>query len=915
MKKRIVALSLVFLLVLSLVPVSALDLSVLPGFGTVFHREDYVLADGLTLSTLSGAGTSSGSQRAQFVTYQPGSDVGLKLSYGKYLYGASTLSSMAKEVEAQGRQVLYGINGGYFSYQTGIPLGAMIMDGVIQTSDAGKNALCIHKNGSITFGVPSVSLTMATPTGTIAVDFLNKWSSQYGIYLLTDQFSSSTKSSSPSVEVVLRVRGTNQFTHNSTVTAVVEKVLTDVTNTTIEEGTMVLSTMAGTAYAEQLKTLTVGAQISVTASLGTGYENVDTAIGGGDFIVANSAAGTLTEDSLLDVKNPLSVVGLLKDGSMIFMQIDGRQTGYSKGMTVKELQSMMLQLGCTYAMNLDGGGPSTSVAALPGNQTASVISSPSNGSEAIISNGILFYNKNAATGVVANYHLYPQNPIMLKNSSLTFTARGTDTTHHAVGLSSYPTLTAPSGSGSFSGYTYQAPAKPGIYTITAKQGNVESKSKVTVTDSVTNITPNITAISMSPGGTATFKLSAWLNNVAAFCSPESFTWKINGDGSSNNTKMLVSNQYGTIDKNGVFTAASSISSGQIIITASYGSTATNITVNIAAAKPPVLLENYNGTLPAVSVSGGASALAYRTSFSKYTDSALQVNYDFTNIPSNGYFSVNSAQTIPIGAIALDIWSSVTSGSAVLKDKNGTVHELVYQKIKTDENGYNLLRATIPANLASPLTLVSPFRFYSNAEPGTVFLDELRAYFGEFSYKDVAADMWAKSYIDDLTYRGIMSGSNENGVLSFRPNDNLKRCEFAIVIANYLNLDVDDYKNTVLPYADAASIPTWALPYVKAVTAEGLFTGGSDTDGKLYFNPMNPIKRVEVMVVLARLLENPSSSTTPPTFTDQADVPAWASDAVKLITSLGIIGGYPDGTLLPNQQMKRSEITKVVALMK
>lgn len=37
------------------------------------------------------------------------------------------------------------------------------------------------------------------------------------------------------------------------------------------------------------------------------------------------------------------------------MVVDGRQAGYSNGMTLAQLAALMVDLGCTVAYNLDGG--------------------------------------------------------------------------------------------------------------------------------------------------------------------------------------------------------------------------------------------------------------------------------------------------------------------------------------------------------------------------------------------------------------------------------------------------------------------------------------------------------------------------------------------------------------------------------
>jgi exopolysaccharide biosynthesis protein len=59
-------------------------------------------------------------------------------------------------------------------------------------------------------------------------------------------------------------------------------------------------------------------------------------------------------------KHPRSAVGLLQNGNWVFVVVDGRKKR-SVGFTIVELAKFMLELGCTNALNLDGGGFSTMV--------------------------------------------------------------------------------------------------------------------------------------------------------------------------------------------------------------------------------------------------------------------------------------------------------------------------------------------------------------------------------------------------------------------------------------------------------------------------------------------------------------------------------------------------------------------------
>ncbi len=54
--------------------------------------------------------------------------------------------------------------------------------------------------------------------------------------------------------------------------------------------------------------------------------------------------------------NPRAAVGYYEPGHYVFVNVDGRQPGYSTGMTMTELSQLMYDLGCKAAFNLDGGG-------------------------------------------------------------------------------------------------------------------------------------------------------------------------------------------------------------------------------------------------------------------------------------------------------------------------------------------------------------------------------------------------------------------------------------------------------------------------------------------------------------------------------------------------------------------------------
>lgn len=57
--------------------------------------------------------------------------------------------------------------------------------------------------------------------------------------------------------------------------------------------------------------------------------------------------------------NPRTAIGMIAPNHYVFVVVDGRNEGYSRGMTLTELAELMQDLGATEAYNLDGGGSST----------------------------------------------------------------------------------------------------------------------------------------------------------------------------------------------------------------------------------------------------------------------------------------------------------------------------------------------------------------------------------------------------------------------------------------------------------------------------------------------------------------------------------------------------------------------------
>ncbi|MBW8827108.1 MAG: cell wall-binding repeat-containing protein [Acidobacteria bacterium] len=110
--------------------------------------------------------------------------------------------------------------------------------------------------------------------------------------------------------------------------------------------------------AAALSALPPGSTVTFTWRLQSAWTGVRSAIGANLTLVRN---GVRTPDvtragAFYTEKAPRTGVGILADGRLVIVTVDGRQAKYSVGMTVKDFADYLVKLGAVNAVNLDGGG-------------------------------------------------------------------------------------------------------------------------------------------------------------------------------------------------------------------------------------------------------------------------------------------------------------------------------------------------------------------------------------------------------------------------------------------------------------------------------------------------------------------------------------------------------------------------------
>jgi hypothetical protein len=111
-------------------------------------------------------------------------------------------------------------------------------------------------------------------------------------------------------------------------------------------------------------------------------------MGGGQIIVQHGKPVTY-RSTFATNRHPRTVIGHdPANQRLVFLVVDGRQPQLSIGMTLSELSTEMLRLGCQTAVNLDGGGSTTMTYRRASDATISVMNSTSDRRERAVANVI-----------------------------------------------------------------------------------------------------------------------------------------------------------------------------------------------------------------------------------------------------------------------------------------------------------------------------------------------------------------------------------------------------------------------------------------------------------------------------------------------------------------------------------------------
>ena len=1001
------------LLSFSLLGALSLPAAASEALGEDLSAKDTVIHEETQLSTNVFWSTAYSDLRTEnLITYSPNKTVTPIVTYGGVLTDRSSVADTANALEGEGYRVVAGINGDFYNVSTGLPIGLVITDGVLRSSDAGYYAIGFRADGTAVLGKPGVKVSAdlgyavddgsGSPVELIRpVIAVNKARTNSGVFLYTYDFNAkhTTGTTEAGVNVVCTVEQ-GQLAIGSTVTARVERV-EETTVTSIQPDQIVLSANANADayYTNALRNMSAGSEVTLTVSANAGWDDVEYAVGALYCLAENGAVAS----GLAAGVNPRTAVGQKADGTLVFYTIDGRRSGYSIGASLTQVGQRLLELGCETVLCLDGGGSTNLAVTTPDSTDASIINRPSE-SNRKVTNQIFLVASNRSSGRLDHFYVKAASDYVLAGSSVAVNVTGVDTNY--IPMDADYDLSA--SAGTLENGTLTTPASGGDVTVMAsgrgsRGSTVVHAIRTPDTLTLKKGTASLTALTVAPGSKTTLTAGAVWNHLTLAADAKAFTWSVSGD-------------IGTVDENGVFTAAAP-GSGSLTVSAGGKSLTIPITVARQALKTVEDFEDtelifssgpylkvsrthasdyvqrgrYAGKLDyTLSADTEWLSIALGRGFSNLTDHYTALNLwvygdgsgnqlsflytgdtksdlrlpvtllDFTgwkqvsvtlpqyftlsgleiSVPSTTYaddsgITVEYADTPRSGTVCIDqlvgsfpgtVDNTPPAVTATLdqqdwavdvKVSDGVDGVLPLSSITVAMNGYT------GQALEGYDTRNGTFRYYlpgpgetQEATRVTVTAVDASGNIGRASvdidpsgvdhkFNDIS-DYWAAAYVDFLYNADITTGYSDG---SFRPNQNISRAQFAVMLYRYLKLDENQYANVSLPFADLGSIPAYAIPAVKALYAEGVITG-SEKNGQLYFNPGSSLTRAQAAAMIGRT-QAKGYALADLTFTDSAQIPTYAAYYIRAMVGQGVINGYSDGSFKPHSNITRGQMAKIL----
>ncbi|MGI9953050.1 phosphodiester glycosidase family protein [Moorellaceae bacterium AZ2] len=482
-------------------------------------------------------------QRVQVLTIDPADKFTVletALSYDNLASDQERPSAMAARLAREGKAAVAATNGDFYSTQAPyLPIGLQISRGELLISPQGFPALGVTQDKKVLLGTPIMEAFVTvtrqrTQEGQGVARFVysypiahvNRQRGEDMLILYTPAFAPTTETNDYGTEIILKdvdLPIKAGYTYSGTVVAKIEN---KGSNPIPLDGVV----LSGHGKAQEfLNMLNPGDRINFTIRFtDPRWHEVTEAIGGRDIILRGGqlALPENSNDPLITARHPRTAIGVTKEGRLEILVADGRQPGYSEGMTLYELAEFMRGRGIVAALNLDGGGSSVLAARKVGEDGLTVLNRPSDGGERAVTNALVFFST-APKGELSYLYLIPSTVKVYKGSQVEFSLKAQDNYYNPAPVPDDVTWQVSVGVGRFISPGLFLAEQPGKTEVTARVGEIEAVSKVDVVDEISRLTISPTVAFLEPGSRQQFRVRAFdVDGEEILVDPSLYSWSV-----------------------------------------------------------------------------------------------------------------------------------------------------------------------------------------------------------------------------------------------------------------------------------------------------------------------------------------------------------------------------------------------------
>ncbi|MFE5317557.1 phosphodiester glycosidase family protein [Paenibacillus sp. NPDC056579] len=661
-----------------------------------------------------------------------------------------TAGNLMAELEQEGKRVIAGINGDFFSY-AGVPSGLQMIDGEIITSpETIKVAMAVMRDGSVRL---ESGITMSaelccengymTPVGMVNRAISPKQADMTAVY--TWRYGSTNKRAGTAGRLEITVAtAERQLTLKPgiPVMGIVQAIAEQCGEAEIAPGSWVISA-AGSAAEHCRRHMQIGQTVTLRMNYNKDFNNAVHVLSGNSTLGMELLQDGIIPSSVWDPdvrlnsdRHPRTFLGT-KGGKLYLFAVDGRSPGHSDGMTLAEQAVYLQQLGMEQAINLDGGGSTTCYLRIPGEQRAELINRPSDGFERKIGNALAVISS-APARELSELIVTPDPVRIIAGGRIAFGVKGHDRHLNAVRIhaadlhwSAEESIGTIDDEGCFT-----AGPKAASGQVIVRHGAVTRSVQVQVIDALARIDIAPSKAAVEPGGSCQLYIRAYDDYGHPIIVPnELVSWTSD-------------ESIGEMNASGVLQAVTTEARGTV--TAVWGGLRARSYVQVG--RPHRMIADFEtldgirvhetGTVPgAVNLSKVARPLPVR--FGTFSG---RLTYEFVSGTENSHIRISmlneqgfSGRLLDGNPIRFGLWvNGDRSGNGiklVVEDSEGNLHSLpITGPAGLNWKGWKYVCAEVDPSQGSPLRVHSLILVGTpGAKPsGVIYLDHFRAEYTDFN---------------------------------------------------------------------------------------------------------------------------------------------------------------------------------------